>query len=367
MGYGRLPKGYGRRVAAGVAGFAAKRLSGFKLPRAAAKTAFRSKRSRTRTSTKRRKGGRGVVGPVAGHDSSSFSRKFRNKFVSRKCLVGGKQYYRFTNGQAIQSTAGRQGVTDFNTNNLGSGADLAVVWNAMATHTNNIVGGVNQTIAASNQGTAKIFVHSMTAQYIFTNTSNVGVWVNIYDCGTRKDGTAANTMEGSGPGVAMSLGLTEENYGGAAVQNTINNTPFMSHAFCTTYKVFAVKKIFINPGHIHKHYMNISINKWISADDITTVPIATGSGITANKNQFRDWTYWPLVCFYGSPVHSLAAPTTVSIPAVQLDVVISRQYQYQVYQTSITQYTIATDLATTIADPHTVPEDTGTDAAVVQN
>lgn len=367
MGYGRLPKGYGRRVGAAVGSFALKRLSGFKRPRAAAKTAFRSKRSRTRTSTKRRKGNRGVVGPVAGHDSSTFSRRFRNKFVSRKCLIGGKAYWSTFKGSAIQTTAGRQGVTDFQFDNLGNGADLLAIWNEMATHTNEIVGGVNQTIAASNQGSAKIFIHSMTAQYIFTNTSNVGVWMNIYDVVARKNGDSADTLNTGGPGLAWSLGLTEEGYGTANLQNTVNVTPFQSHSFGTGYKVLQVKKIFINPGHIHKHFMNVSINKWISGDDISTLPLAAGNGITAAHAQFREWTYWPLVSFYGSPVHSLAAPTTVSVPAVQLDVVISRKYCYQVYQTSITQYKVGADLSTAIADPHTVPEDTGVDTAVVQN
>jgi hypothetical protein len=207
----------------------------------------------------------------------------------------------------------------------------------------------------------------MTTQIIFTNTSNVGVWLTIYDTGARHEGPSVDTLGDSGPGLAMSLGLTEEDFGAANLQNTVNNTPFMSHDFCVNYKVLAVKKVFINPGHVHKHYMNISINKWLSADDLSTVSLAGGTGVVAYQNQLRNWTYWPLITFYGSPIHSLAVPTTVSVPAVQLDTVITRRYCWQTYQTNYTQYLINSDLVTSIADPHTVPEDQATDTAVVQN
>lgn len=367
MGYGRLARGHKRRVATAIGAWASRRVFGVKRQRTNTRVAHRARGGRTRTSTKRRKGRRGVTGPVAGSDSSSFSRRFRNKFVSRKCLVGGKQYLVVNTSLGIQATAGRQGVTDFNASNVGCGTDLANVWNQMAGHTNMIAGGANSTVLAQNNGSAKVFMHSMTSQYIFTNTSNVGVWLTIYDTVARHEGPSVDTLGDSGPALAMSLGLTEEDFGAANLQNTVNNTPFMSHDFCTNFKVLAVKKVYINPGHIHKHFMSISINKWLSADDISTVSLAGGTGVVAYQNQLKNWTYWPLITFYGSPIHSLSAPTTVSVPAVQLDTVITRRYCWQTYQTNFSQYLISTDLPTNIADPHTVPEDQGTDAAVVQN
>jgi hypothetical protein len=368
MGYGRMPRGYGRRVGAAAVSFAAKRLSGFKRPRAASRVAHRQKRSRTRTSTKRRKGSRSVIGPVAGHDSSSFVRKFRNRFVSRKCLKGAKQYQIFNNGQSVVSTAGRQGVTDFNGQNPGYGNDLASVWQYMAGHTNEVAGGANSTILANNNGSAKIFLHSIKAQYIFTNTSNVGVWLNIYDTTCRKDGDAGDTLGEDGPALAMSLGLTEENYGAVVQQNTVNVTPYQSHSLCVNYKILKVTKVFINPGHIHKHFMTIMLNKWICADDIAIAPLGGGTGLTGNmKVQLRGFTYWPLITFYGAPVHSAGTTTNVSVPAVQLDVVNSRKYEWQLYEYSQTKFNISTDLLTTIADPHTVPEDTAADTAAIQN
>lgn len=366
MGYGRLARGHKRRVAGAVASYAARRISGFKRPRANTRLAHRNVRSRTRTSTKKKKRVGKTIGPVAGHDTSYFFRKLRNRFVSRKCIKGAPFYYSLNQGAAFQSTAGKQGVTDFGGNELGTGIDLSALWNNMATRTATAsVAGVVENILATNNGSAKILVHEMSMEATFTNTSNVGVWLTIYDT-TNRFKTVLSSTFGVGAANTWLEGIAEEDGG---VQNylSVGQTPFMSHAFCTNYKILKSTKVYINPGHIHKHTMKIMINKTLSADELSTAPLTGGTGILTTFNALPLWTYWPMIAFYGSPIHSLASPTTVSVPAVQLDCVWVKKYKFSYYQNNLTQFTFGQDLATTIADPHTVPEDTGVDTAVVQN
>nr|QNJ57233.1 capsid protein [Cressdnaviricota sp.] len=370
MGYYSRRK-HVRRAIGAVSSYAARKGASWlgKRKRTSTRMAHKNKRSRTRTrtSTKRRKSA--LMVSNVGKDVSYCGIFKKARFMKAKYLTGATQTYKTMAGSALQSLQGKQGLTSFPGAQLFTGADLMAIWNEMAARSIDTTNtGTYGTVLTNNNGSAKLFVHSGMWTGEFTNTSNVGVWLTIYDTVPRKDELITDSYDLT-PDTSIATGLSEENFATTANEIGLGVTPFMSHGFCTQWKVIKVNKIFINPGFTHKHSIFVKQNKWIDAHTISLSPIAGGLGITAanRKGTFKGWTVFPMCMFHGTPVHSLATPTNVTAPAVQLDVIFTRTYKWQRYEPTATGYRVADTMITNMADPHTVAEDANVDTAVVQN
>lgn len=238
-------------------------------------------------------------------------------------------------GFASSATQGKQ--TAFNLGAMFNSADIV-----------NIFTAVGQT--STGQNSAKAFLESAHARALITNAETTNVHFTIYDCMARLDGGALNTDP-----AATFLAGNVDAVGGAAADATIPGTsPFSNPRFVEAFKVLKKTDVILAPGQTHQHNMHYAPNRLISNE--RQVISGVGSGPLAGL------TVWPMIIQHGTPVHGLAALTSVTLGASKLDVVTLEEIRYKVALYNYAINSITTTLATGLTGEQIYD---GTDAEVL--
>lgn len=197
-----------------------------------------------------------------------------------------------------------------------------------------------------NPKTQKVLLKSCTAELMMTNQTNDVVHCRIYDVVARRDISSANFYN---PGIAWVTGVTDQ--GIASQMQVVGSNPFQTPGFTTMWQVEKVTDVNLHTGGHHCHRTKSVINHMFNDEII--------QAIGASNSAIKGITRYSLVVIHGYPGNDTVTKTqaTISTNACALDMVVSKQYQYMVFEKSSTFANNSNALPTSYANAESIIND----------
>lgn len=307
-----------------------------KVQRAMTNAAYRMKKSRSRTLT--------ATGQKTGSQLSAGGGETKSSFYLSRPTIKMTPLEKnlsvntvVRNGSGtVSCVSGSQNVQAF-----------ATLWD-MTDIENAIITTLGQ--SATGQNSSKIAMLSGTADVMFTNSNtSCNAHCIIYDCMPRQDGSDINTS----PVLLFQAGGADA-VGGATSDYLIPGaTPYANPRFASAYKILQSTPIIVHAGATHVHRIRYKPNRIISKERTVTSDRAGPIG---------NVTLYTFIVFYGTPVHSAAAETTVSTGIVKLDYVFTESLKFKCMQYNYSLNSFVNSL-TAIGDPEQFVEEPAVDTA----
>lgn len=279
---------------------------------------------------------KGVAVPAGGGESKS------SFYLTRPAIKQTKMEKMLGSNRVVTNASGSVACVSGSQNVI----RVSTLWDV--TDITNALTDVGETATGTNS--AKIALLSGTADIMFTNSNaSCNAHCIIYDVMSRNDGSDINTNP---VGVFQAGGA--DAVGGATTDYLIpGSTPYANPRFASAYKILQTTPLILHAGATHVHRVRYKPNKVLSRERAVTSDAAGPIG---------NVTLYSFIVFYGTPVHSAAAETTVSTGIVKLDYVITESLQFKCMQLNYALNSMVNSL-TVIADPEQFVELPPTDAA----
>lgn len=179
--------------------------------------------------------------------------------------------------------------------------------------------------SAAAPKTGRYFIQRYEGDIMVTNMESMGCLYTIFDIECKHDGYSGSST----PLTTILADLVDPGGGGAATDALVPGVNWETHPrFTQYYKVMQRTVGSLQPGNTHIHHVNYNLNKLINMEYLTN----------SGTNSFmKGITYYTLIQFHGLPANDSTTKTTVTLSAVNLDVVtkglfVGRQC-YPPYQT----------------------------------
>lgn len=202
-------------------------------------------------------------------------------------------------------------------------------------------------VASTAPGDLSILIRRVSLEMIFTNQSNVNVFVDIFECTCVQDHATSGTSAG-GFALNQPTGMVDQgirNLNSAQVNaSTLGYLPYQSKMFKEFWRVDRSFTVELGQGRTHKHLSQFTVNKLVQKERI-------GLG-----DNYRFTTRAIMLRLRGSPVSSTADDTQVALSAAEVSIVTTRKIQYTVSNSIIGFATNANNLPN-IADPRAMDEE----------
>lgn len=166
--------------------------------------------------------------------------------------------------------------------------------------------GLDTTGGGFSPETMSIYIKDLWMHVDMVNSSNVPMYLEIYDIRPRKD-IAANTADYPAaiitPDPFYYRGI-DDLYGNTTMRNYMMTDPFMARPFVEYFNVYKTTRIMLQPGEYHTHRVHFAPNRLIQYREVGTVD----PQIQQPAEVFERLTYFTFVRFHGAPI--VASPVS---------------------------------------------------------
>lgn len=252
--------------------------------------------------------------------------------IPKYLKMQGKQYYTVNDSWNLSSIIGQQAIYSL----------LSTWYSPLDLHKQ-----YSNLTATAN----KIYQVSCTVRLMATNQSNACQFIEIYEVGS-KQVSFYNSGKAWHPNAAWAQDLINTDQ--AAASAYIGNTPFVSRAFTTNYKVLKKVRYNLNPGETIEHmvydkpHRNTDMDKYFAS--VGSVAAPGGQGGT-----YPGFTKFFMIVQWSAPYNDSTTKTQVAPGAGNVDYVITKQYtsiatpntvldNYYSTQNVVTAFTNAEDI-----------------------
>jgi hypothetical protein len=250
---------------------------------------------------------------------SYFTKKgSRAKFGKKLGKFVGRHTYVRNEGGRLTCTAGSQGI-----------ATLADVYNQTD------ISGFSDTPA-----TGLVFHKKCSVRTRFTNQDKGNVEITLYDIVSRRD-MHEEEANNNYPNNVMAQGLDDMVGGGATSYTDLNVSPFDVQRFTTYFKVVKTTRFVMGAGQSHTHVSTIYLNKLLGQERVN------------HSYNYAGITYFTFMVINGMPYNDSVTKTQVSTGDCAVDWVVTKRYQYNIFEKSYPTYAYSATIPTSF----TVAED----------
>jgi len=242
-----------------------------------------------------------------------------------------KANYHIVNTQRITTAVGQQAYSEILIQN--SSSDINAIYGL-------IIAPVSGGQPSSTLRSMKFFINTYVAQTTMKNMTNVSCIVDMYECVPRFD-------TDDRPSQVWTGGIADQGDAGGA--NALGATPFMSNAFCVSYKVLKCVRYLLTGGACQHIMFKDKRNKTINYERLFS---------NSSNVAFKGLTRTFFACVRGEPIADATNPLLISTPIVSVDFITTETYYYSFAPQNVVQSQHSTTLGTiTTAHTTTVQND----------
>lgn len=167
--------------------------------------------------------------------------------------------------------------------------------------------------------TVRMFIQSVTAEYVYSNQSAATAICTIYDCQAKRDLSSALNFA---PRAAWLQGVTDE--GQVTEMTTVGAKPYDVMLFKAFWGIVKTHKVTIPPGGIHRHRITFHPN---CIYDGAVAQYATYGSMGLDSS--------PMIVWHGQPAHDSTTKTQVSTAPINMDFTRSLEYTVKFIQNNV--------------------------------